>query len=251
MKGEKSVNHIFHIHTFRCGHASDEADERYVLKAVELGTNKITFTDHCPFPQNPFGNRMDIEQLDEYLSSLWGLKEKYKSRIEIEVGLEIDYLPSFDGFYRELLANPKIQFMLLGQHFFEHENGEMSFMDEGEAKKNEAAGCMDAMAKALDTGLFDAIAHPDRCFRRRKSWTPDMESLSLSLIEKVVRKGVPLEVNMSSFKHRHSKYFWKEFWTLAEKEGAKTIVGLDAHSTEEMQALSELAQKQNLASMSM
>ena len=245
------MNHIFHIHTFRCKHASDEADERYVLKAIELGANKITFTDHCPFPQNPFGNRMDIEQLDEYLSSLWGLKEKYKSRIEIEVGLEIEYLPSFDGFYRELRANPKIQFMLLGQHFFEHENGEMSFMDEGEAKKNEAAGCMDAMTKALDTGLFDAIAHPDRCFRRRKSWTPDMESLSLSLIKKAVRKSVPLEVNMSSCKHRHSKYFWKEFWTLAEKEGAKTIVGLDAHSTEEMQALSELAQKQNLASMSM
>ena len=42
------------------------------------------------------------------------------------------------------------------------------------------------------------------------------------------------DINMSSFKHRHSKYFWKEFWTLAEKEGAKTIVGLDAHSTEEM-----------------
>ena len=237
------MNHLFHIHTFRCGHASDEEDERYVLKALELGADKITFTDHCPFPGNPFGNRMDIERLDEYLSSLWNLKEKYEDKIEIEVGLEVEWLPSFDSFYRELRANPKIQVMLLGQHFFEHENGEPSFMDEGEAKKNEAAGCMDAMARALDTGLFDAIAHPDRCFRRRKSWTSDMESLSLNLIDKAALKGVPLEVNMSSYKHRRSKYFWKEFWALAKERGAKTIVGLDAHSTEEMQVYVDLSRE--------
>ena len=237
------MKHLFHIHTFRCGHASDEADERYVLKAIELGANKITFTDHSPFPGNPFGNRMDIERLDEYLSSLWSLKEKYKSQIEVEVGLEVEWLPSFDSFYRELKANPKIQVMLLGQHFFEHENGEPSFMDEGEEKKKEAAGCMEAMTKAIDTGLFDVIAHPDRCFRRRKSWTSDMESLSAKLIDKAALKGVPLELNMSSYKHRRSKYFWKEFWALAEERGAKTIVGLDAHSTEEMQTYVDLARE--------
>ncbi len=237
------MKHLFHIHTFRCGHASYEADERYVLKAIELGANKITFTDHSPFPGNPFGNRMDIERLDEYLSSLWSLKEKYKSQIEVEVGLEVEWLPSFDSFYRELKANPKIQVMLLGQHFFEHENGEPSFMDEGEEKKKETAGCMDAMTKALDTGLFDAIAHPDRCFRRRKSWTSDMESFSAKLIDKAALKGVPLELNLSSYKHRRSKYFWKEFWALAEERGAKTIVGLDAHSTEEMQVYVDLARE--------
>ncbi|MBQ2577396.1 MAG: PHP domain-containing protein [Lachnospiraceae bacterium] len=43
-------NEIFHVHTFRCGHAAEVEDEAYVKKAIELGADKITFTDHAPFP---------------------------------------------------------------------------------------------------------------------------------------------------------------------------------------------------------
>lgn len=71
---------IFHVHTYRCRHAANVADEMYILKAIELGAVSITFTDHAPFPGNPFGNRMDIQQLSEYLDSLSRLKEKYLDR---------------------------------------------------------------------------------------------------------------------------------------------------------------------------
>ena len=54
------MKHIFHIHTSRCKHASDESDEEYVKTALTLGAETITFTDHSPFLGNPFGNRMDI-----------------------------------------------------------------------------------------------------------------------------------------------------------------------------------------------
>lgn len=45
--GEK---YVFHVHTKRCGHASDEPDELYIKRAVEMGAESITFTDHAPFP---------------------------------------------------------------------------------------------------------------------------------------------------------------------------------------------------------
>ena len=54
------MKHIFHVHTFRCKHGSDENDEAYIRTALSLGAEKITFTDHCPFPGNPFKNRMDM-----------------------------------------------------------------------------------------------------------------------------------------------------------------------------------------------
>ena len=65
-----SGKELFHIHTHRCKHASSEADVEYVEKAIELGARKIVFTDHAPFPDNPFGNRMDIEELPEYIDCL-------------------------------------------------------------------------------------------------------------------------------------------------------------------------------------
>ena len=48
----------FHVHTYRCGHAENISDETYVKKAIELGVKSIWFTDHAPFPDNPFGARM-------------------------------------------------------------------------------------------------------------------------------------------------------------------------------------------------
>ena len=74
---------VFHVHTYRCKHASNEDDEAYVKAAVDLGAKRIVFTDHAPFPGNPFGHRMQYEELSEYISSLLILKDKYAAIIEI------------------------------------------------------------------------------------------------------------------------------------------------------------------------
>lgn len=90
----------FHVHTYRCKHAGDEPDTAYVEKAIELGAPRIVFTDHCPLPGNRFRNRMDMEQLPEYIESLSRLKDRYADKIEILCGLEVDYLPSFDAYVK-------------------------------------------------------------------------------------------------------------------------------------------------------
>ena len=93
-------NEIFHVHTWRCNHASNELDYQYVERAIELGASRIVFTDHSPFPGNLFRGRMGIEQLPEYISSLVHLKRKYASEIEVMIGLEAEYLPSFRNYIR-------------------------------------------------------------------------------------------------------------------------------------------------------
>jgi histidinol-phosphatase (PHP family) len=68
------MKEIFHVHTYRCKHASDESDEKLIQCAISLGAKKIVFTDHVPFPENPFRNRMEIEEIGEYLETLFALK---------------------------------------------------------------------------------------------------------------------------------------------------------------------------------
>lgn len=41
--------YVFHVHTYRCGHATNETDEDYIKSAIVLGSDSITFTDHAPF----------------------------------------------------------------------------------------------------------------------------------------------------------------------------------------------------------
>ena len=78
------MKEIFHVHTYRCKHASDESDEKLIQCAISLGAEKIVFTDHVPFPENLFRNRMEIEEIGEYLETLSALKEKYQNQIEIK-----------------------------------------------------------------------------------------------------------------------------------------------------------------------
>ncbi len=101
----------FHVHTSRCGHAENVSDEEYVRAALTVGATGIWFTDHASFPGDPFRSRMKYSELDEYLSSLTKLKYKYSGQIDIHIGLEIEFFPSFDqeGYYQKLRNNTDVE----------------------------------------------------------------------------------------------------------------------------------------------
>ena len=222
---------IFHVHTRRCKHAGEEQDYEYVEKAIDLGASRIVFTDHCPFPENPFRSRMEMEQLPEYLSSMRRLKKEYASRIEVLAGLEVEYLPSFEKYYKELKGSGEFDLLMLGQHMYEHENGTWSFMDED--KTDEYVGLCKAMVEGMRTGLFDIIAHPDRAFKRHKSWNPDMTCASRKVITEAIKHGLWLEKNYSSMQHEFQ--YWEEFWNMDTRK--HPLYGYDAHSVAEMESI--------------
>lgn len=244
--GRKMESELFHVHTYRCKHASEEQDYEYIEKAITLGAKRITFTDHAPFPGNPFGLRMEMDELPEYLNSLTQLKQKYKDHIDVVIGLEIEYLPSFSSYYLELQKLEQLQFLMLGQHFCEYGPECYSFDVKREVlKKEEAIGIGKAMVQGIESGLFKVVAHPDRLFRRRKDWEPDMEQISKNIITAAIENDVFLEQNESSKLRKYQ--YWKEFWDFADilakkQEGTgkqlRIIRGLDAHSTKELEVLS-------------
>lgn len=222
---------LFHIHTYRCGHAENISDEAYVIKAIEAGADSITFTDHAPFTCNPFCGRMQHTDLSEYFASISNLKGKYQERIKIRCGLEIEYLPSYAEYYKELAECRQLDLLLLGQHFYEIEPGKYSFMYP-EQNAWEYQGCMEAIAEGINTGLFYAVAHPDRSFRRIKTWTSDCDTISKYVITAAEKMGVYLEQNFSS--QNHFKHYWKEFWKLVSP-GNKVMLGIDAHSISDVE----------------
>lgn len=112
-------NFNYHGHTTRCGHADfDMTDEMFVEEAVEAGFEKIAFTDHMPFKDRltcEIGTRMDISEKKYYFSSIDYLKEKYKDKIKIEKGFEIEFDETQLSHIEKLRSEvPKI---ILGQHF--------------------------------------------------------------------------------------------------------------------------------------
>ena len=222
---------IFHVHTRRCKHAGEEQDYEYVEKAIDLGASRIVFTDHCPFPGNPFRSRMEIEELPEYILSMKQLKKEYDSKIEVLAGLEVEYFPSFENYYKELKDSGEFDLLMMGQHMFEHEDGTWSFMDE--EKSDEYVGLCKAMVEGVRTGLFDVIAHPDRAFRWNTVWNSDTMRVGRTVISEAIKHGIWLEKNYSSMQQKYQ--YWEEFWNKDTRK--HQLYGYDAHSVAEMESI--------------
>ena len=228
-----NYNKIFHIHTHRCEHAEGVPDEAYVQKALALGASEIWFTDHAPFPGDPFRNRMRYAQLEEYLSTLTELKHRYNGIVHI--GLEIEYFPSYDkeGHYQELLRDNRLEVLVLGQHMAEDTPGSYTFSwDKGRLAKEEYIALGNAVCEGMGKGYFSVLAHSDRIFRRQRAWTEDMQQIANKIIQTAAENNVPLELNMHSVAMKHQ--YWPEFWESLLPE-SKVLVGLDAHSVDELE----------------
>lgn len=223
---------IFHVHSHRCKHASDESEIEYIKNAIELGAEKIVFTDHAPFPGSPFNYRMAFEELKEYVQTLQELKVQYMDFIEVKIGLEIEYIPIYIDYYRELKEKWGIDILLLGQHFALLPDGRYTF--ELENKTEEIPYLAKGIIDGMESGLFDAVAHPDQIFRRKRQWDAKAEELAKRIKDCAARTGVTLEKNISNMFEKKRKHLYRqEFWNDLPKE-IKVIYGVDAHSVDEM-----------------
>ena len=125
-----------------------------------------------------------------------------------------------------------LDFMMIGQHMYEVSPDIYSFqLSSSEKNELEHIGCMKAMMQGIESGLFDIVAHPDRCFKRRKEWTDDMIELSRSLINAAKAADMKLEKNLESM--RRKRNYREEFWGLVP-DTADVVVGTDAHSIDEL-----------------
>ena len=217
---------IFHVHTRRCKHAEEIPDEEYIKKAVNLGAKRIVFTDHAPFPDNPFGNRMSIEELPEYISTINELRESYKAEIEILCGLEVEYLPSFSKYICELKETKGIDLLILGQHIYELPDKPMEWSFSLDDRSQEHIYMAKAMIDGIKTGCFDVVAHPDRIFRRINTWTEECAYYAHEIIDTAICNFVSLERNYSSMQRKNQ--YRKEFWYSVADEMIITD-GIDAH----------------------
>lgn len=223
---------IFHVHSHRCKHASDEPDSEYIKKAIELGAETIIFTDHAPFPENPFNYRMTLDELTEYVETLQELKRQYVDLIEVKIGLEIEYIPSCIDYYRELKEKWEMDILLLGQHFALLPDGRYTF--DLENKSEEIPYLAKGIIDGMESGLFDSVAHPDQIFRRKRQWDAEAEELAKRIKDCAARTGVTLEKNISNmFEKKRKHLYWQEFWQDLPKK-IEVIYGVDAHSVDEM-----------------
>lgn len=229
------MKYNYHTHTFRCHHAKGE-DEEYVLKAIEAGYDEIGFSDHCAWPFENFTSpiRMRADEIEEYTESVKLLKEKYKDNISIRLGWECEYFEDHIGWLKDIIKKYGFDYIILGHHYSPYEiggvyNGNINTKEKTENYKND-------ILKALDTGLYSYVAHPDLFMRQYGDFDEHCEKTAKEIIAKAIETDTPLEYNLLGFSHGKNDgmvgYPHPEFWRIAGEMGATAVVGIDAHFPE-------------------
>lgn len=224
---DRRLDYAFHVHTARCGHAALDSEESYIEYAIKNDMHMITFTDHAPFPGDPFTGRMKMTKLDEYIHTIKELREKYKKYIKIYSGFEVEYIPEYLSYCCEL--QKKVDFMILGQHHAKTTDGHYTY--EKEIGKNKIyTSIFFAVIEGMKTGLFSVLAHPDRYFHSMNNWTEEDEQFKEQIFLLAKEKHIKLEKNLSVYeKIGYNMNFWNDM-----PEGIQIIYGLDAHSLDDM-----------------
>lgn len=253
----------YHSHTYRCGHADlDMKDEDYIKEYIEMGFEKIAFTDHCP-EKNKIDKRpnirMEYEQKNEYIDTIKKLKEKYKNKIKIEVGYEIEYIPGDEENLREL--KNEADKIILGQHFIYDNNKNLKYIGQSEFSDEELIKYSEYIQKAMKLKLPNIIAHPDMYMMNRKEFGKIENEVAKIICESAEKYDIPLEINLNNifaktyyenrklnndnFEKQKEKlknvfYPCKDFWKVASNYNIKVLYGIDTHHKGQIMLWNEL-----------
>jgi len=224
------IDYSFHSHTSRCGHARG-TDEEYILEAIKKGLKVIGVTDHIFFPDlDQPGTRGSYSQLNDYVSSILSLKEKYKDKITILLGFECEYFEKYDSYYHHLIKDLPFDYFLLGQHFLIKDNEIVylrNYLDDSIPEEY-----IREVTKGIETGLFTYLAHPDLILTTKFSFDESAKEISYRICKLCKEKDIPIEINLNGMTWSipgRLTYPVDDFWKIASEVGNKVVIGYDAH----------------------
>ena len=229
----------YHTHNEMCGHAGGTIED-YVKCAVANQMEEIGMSDHIPYPGDVFGMRMPYSRLEEYINQTLKLKEKYRGQIKVLLGMEAEYLTDYDDYYKQLLEQKGVEYLILGQHFYVSEDVGMSNVYSDMHSTVECISYVKNCIDAMNTGYFAYIAHPDLMFINDFQVDDSVKMAIDMLLNEAVKRDYILELNANGFRRGKSRFLSGErypypadfFWKEVAKSGVRTIIGADCHSVD-------------------
>lgn len=243
-----------HIHSPYCPHGSKDKLEDYILKALEVGLEEITFTEHCPIPRG----FMNQEFLDEcsptkeeflkYLKEVKAIKDQYKDKIKINIGCEVDYIEGFESELKQILNEfgEAIEDSILSVHFvkFDDEYRCIDMLDDFEYLLSKLGGLEEVynlyyqtLIKSInaDLGKYKPkrIGHPTlvRKFCLKHPYKYQNIGLLTEVVKGIKEKDYEIDYNTSGLRKElcNEVYPTGIFNELLDEYKIRKVYGSDSH----------------------
>ena len=226
----------YHTHCKMCGHAGGEIED-YIIEAINNGFDKIGMSDHMPYPDFNYGARMDYQELEIYLDEVIRVKDVYKDKIKVYSGFEAEYLPQYNSYYERLLKDNRCDYLILGVHFFEKDDGFLQYTTDIYDPSLYVKYALRAI-EAMKTGYFKFLCHPDLIGVGDFNIGEEHKKAFDILIEGAIKYDFVMEYNANGHRRGISRlgdkereqYPLKELWNMINKTDIKVVVGSDCHN---------------------
>ena len=237
-----------HIHTRLCNHASGEMEE-YVLAGIERNLRSIVFLEHMETGISYYKKSwLSDEDFSYYLREGERLKQKYASRINVQLGVELGYNKnSLAETYRRLeMFN--WDSVGISCHFLDLDDDcdyHLNLLSRDQINTDRIlehginrilATYLQSLTEAVMTFPGTVLCHLDAALRNIPgvSLTKDHMDQVDVLLDAVKQRAMALEINTSGFSIRDEPFPAKPLLRKAIARGIPLTVSSDAHSPSEV-----------------
>ena len=244
----------FNLHTHSIFSDGKSTPEEVVLEAINQGLKVLGFSDHSPVPfENSFAIKNDNVQ--NYISTIKSLKEKYKDQIDIYCSMEMDFIPGIVKDFKKTQKELGLDYMIGSVHLVGNDVDRLWFIDGSKVETydeglfNYYGGDIKKGVKTffyqynemIETEEFDIVGHfdkikmhnRDRYFTEEDKWYRNLVLETLTLIKE---KSLIVEVNTRGIYKKRSSDFYPATWLLPimREMNVPVVISSDAHKPEEL-----------------
>lgn len=191
----------YHVHTLFSSDCETKPTE-LVEKAISLGMKEICFTDHVDFDYPPENGKI-IFQIDvkDYFNQFTAIKEKYRGRIKVKIGIELGLNPSIEEENSVFVKENDFDFIIGSSHIV---GGIDPYYPEYWENKNTKDGIMayyEAILRNVTTfNDYDVYGHLDYIRRYVKDSNyvyvdSDFYDITDMIFKNIIYKGHGIELN--------------------------------------------------------
>ena len=241
------INH--HIHT--TGSDGKNSPMEIAEAAVKKGLKFICFTDHNP---RNYAVQWGKEFLsDKHYTQITEVQKKFKGKLEISSGIEIDWTEDHKNIFSEIIKARKFDYVMGSVHMLKDIQGDyyrLNFNFEIFYKIILNIGIPNVIKEyyhqirlLANSGLFDGIAHLDviKTFNKDNNlFNEDSQFYReevLKTLDEIKKNDLCIEINTSGLTYGCNAMF-PSFWILQEANKRKIpiTIGADTHWIERIDA---------------
>lgn len=234
-----------HVHS-NFSKDSRENLENIFEKAIELGLDEITITDHIDFADSEKDD-LFVFDIEEYKKILNAYKQKYKDKLIIKIGVEVGIQPHLYKRYKPLLKENCWDFVIGSSHSADkldvgHDEIYLKYKTKDEVHRK----YFETILENLD--IYDGInvyGHLDlirryggRIYKDHKIINMDLHKEIIDeILKKLISKNIGLEINTSGRRYNLEEFHpSKDILKRYRELGGKIItIGSDAHRAEDIE----------------